>query len=44
MIVGVFPNDIVVFKVPDESCRETTGERPPCGDDFGECVDSILRN
>ncbi|KNC32668.1 hypothetical protein FF38_13214 [Lucilia cuprina] len=35
-LLGVLPSDIVAFSVPDESCRETTGERPPCGEDFGE--------
>lgn len=34
---------MVVFSVPDESWRDTIGERPPRGDDFGEYV-STLRN
>lgn len=43
-MVGFFPSEIVVFRVPDESCLDTTGERPPRGEDFGDEYDSIFRN
>jgi hypothetical protein len=36
MMAGVFPNEIVVLRVPVESCRGTTGDRDPRGLDFGE--------
>lgn len=40
---GFFPKEIVVFNVPVESWRETTGDRAPLGDDFGEYC-STFRN
>lgn len=40
---GFFPSKIVVFKVPDESCLDTTGDLDPLGDDFGEYC-STFRN
>lgn len=36
MMAGVLPNEIVVFNVPVESWRGTTGERDPRGLDLGE--------
>lgn len=36
MMAGVLPNEIVVFSVPVESWRGTTGEREPRGLDLGE--------
>lgn len=41
-IDGFFPNDIVAFKVPVESCLGTTGEREPLGEDFGEYCSTFL--
>ena len=35
-IVGVFPSEMVVFRVPVESCRGTTGLLLPLGEDLGE--------
>lgn len=35
-MAGVFPKEMVVFKVPVESCLRTTGDREPLGLDFGE--------
>lgn len=35
-MAGVFPKEMVVFKVPVESCLGTTGDREPLGLDFGE--------
>lgn len=35
-IVGVLPKEIVVLRVPVESCRGTTGLRFPLGEDLGE--------
>lgn len=33
---GFFPSEIVALSVPVESCRGTTGDRDPLGDDLGE--------
>lgn len=35
---------MVVFRVPVESWRDTTGERAPLGEDFGEYCSTLLRN
>uniref|UniRef100_A0A182FBE9 Uncharacterized protein n=1 Tax=Anopheles albimanus TaxID=7167 RepID=A0A182FBE9_ANOAL len=46
-IEGFLPSCMVVLSVPDESCLDTTGDRPPAppalGDDFGEYC-STFRN
>lgn len=36
MIEGFFPNVMVVFRVPVESCRGQAGDREPLGLDLGE--------
>lgn len=41
---GFFPREMVVFRVPVESWRDTTGERAPLGEDFGEYCSTLLRN
>lgn len=39
---GFLPNEIVVLRVPEESCRETTGDLAPRGEDFGEYGSTFL--
>jgi hypothetical protein len=40
---GFLPREMVVLRVPVESCRDTTGDLEPRGDDLGE-YGSTLRN
>jgi hypothetical protein len=42
-MTGVFPKEMVVLRVPVESCRGTTGDRFPRGLDLGEHCSPGLR-